>query len=178
MSQLDNIESYFTPEIVGRFAEVQQPRSKYQLEKFVVNAHDTDEMRYYQIVTEVQSLYYTIKQVDLELKKSEIEITRLRATGDELDELDAQIKELGLEQTKVVAVGAFRELEILLTMLGEYPAYTREQIETAQPDYWQKRLTRQMNQQIVAGPNAASIEALAQIGAIDLPNNLMIGETK
>lgn len=180
MSNLRNIDKYFTPEIVARFAEIQQPRSAFQLEKFVVNAHDTDEMRYFQIMTEIQSLYYTIKQVSLELKKTEIEIARLKATGDEIDAIDAEIKELGLEQTKVVSVGAFRELEILLEMLKKYPAYTRKQIEEAQPEYWQKRLTRQTNQQLAAGNPAlaSNIEALAQVGIVEMPDLLMIAEDK
>jgi hypothetical protein len=175
MSQLENIDKYFTPEIVARFAEVQQSRSAFQLEKFVVNAHDTDEMRYFQIITEIQALYYTIKQVSLQMQKSQIEIARLKSTGDEIDNLDAEIKELGLEQTKIVSVGAFRELEILLLMMKKFPKYTRKQIEEAQPEYWNKRLTRQINQQILGGSQgvASNIEALNQIGTLNLPDKVI-----
>lgn len=180
MSQIENLESYFTPEIVARFTEVQQSRSAFQLEKFVVNSHDTDEMRYYQIVTEIQSLYYTIKEVGLQIKKTEIEISRLKATGDEVDLIEAEIKELGLEQTRVVSVGAFRELEILLELLKKYPAFTRQQIEEQQPAYWHKRLTRQTNQQLLASSPAlaSNIEALSQLGIVKVPANLMISENK
>jgi hypothetical protein len=120
------VEEKFTPEILLAIAEVQQSRSKYQLDKFVVNQHDTDEMRYFQCVTEIQSLYYTIRTVSLEMKKTEIEIDRLRATGDEIDEIDAQIKELGLEQTRLVGVGAFRELGHLMNTFNSFETkYTR-----------------------------------------------------
>jgi len=170
MTMLPDITKYFTPEIIATFAEVQQSRSEFQLEKFVINAHDTDEMRYYQCILEIQQLYYTIKQVTLELKKTEIEIQRLRATGDEIDEIDAQIKELGIEQTKVVGVGAFRELEILLKLKDTFPAYTRKEIENAQPDYWNKRLTRQAQFEAIGGSQAqaAHITALHQIGLVSL----------
>ncbi len=143
MNNLTDIAKYFTPEIVATFAEVQQPRSRFQLERFVVGAQDTPEMQYYQCVTEIQSLYYTLKEVALKIKKNEIEIEKLRATKDEVDEIEAQIKELQLEQTKVVAVGAIRELEILLDIKSQYPEYTRRDIENGQNEYWSKRLERQ-----------------------------------
>lgn len=143
MSNLPDITSYFTPEIVALFAEVHQPRSDFQLEKFVVNQHESDEMRYYQCVTELQSLYYTIKEVSLQMQKTEIEVERLRATGDAIDELDAQIKEVGMEQTRVVATGAIREFDTLLKLLKQFPAFTRADIELNQPQYWELRLERQ-----------------------------------
>jgi hypothetical protein len=154
MKNLPDITTYFTPEIVATFAEVHQPRSTFQLERFVIGQHDTDEMQYVQCVTEIQALYYTIKEVSLSLQITEIEITRLRATGDEIDELNAQIKELGIEQTRVVGVGAFRELKVLLDLLKNFPAYTREEIEEGQLEYWTKRLNRQER----VSPNQQAIE--------------------
>lgn len=169
MSNLPDISKYFTPEIVATFAEIQQPRSQFQLEKFVIGAHDTPEMQYFQCVTEIQALYYTLKEVGLNLKKTQIEIDRLKATGDEVDAIEAQIKELSIEQTQVVAVGAIRELEILLNIKSRYTQYTREQIEIAQPDYWNKRLNRQAHFEVMAGnpSGAAHLTALDQIGALD-----------
>ena len=61
MELLPDITEKFTPDILLAMAEVQQARSDFQLEKFVVNQHDTDEMRYQQTVIELQQLYYTIK---------------------------------------------------------------------------------------------------------------------
>ena len=152
MSLLPDVTEYFTPSIIATFAEVHQPRSRFQIEKFVVGSHATPEMQYYQIITEIQALYYTIKEVTLQLKKTEIEIKKLRETGDEVDEIDAQIKELGIEQTRVVGVGAFRELEILLELKSQYPEYTRNEIESDQNKYWKLRLTAQSidpNQQAI-----------------------------
>ena len=153
MNNLIDIAKYFTPEIVATFAEVQQPRSKFQLEKFVIGGQDTAEMQYFQCITEIQSLYYTLKEVALRIKINEIEIEKLRATKNEIDEIEAQIKELQLEQTKVVAVGAIRELEILLEIKSNYPQYTRKQIEDGQQEYWSKRLERQN-----ISPNQQAIE--------------------
>ena len=173
MQKVD-IDKYFTPDIVARFAEVQQSRSAFQLEKFVVGQHDTPEMQYYQCILEIQSLYYTIKQVSLEVQIAELEIAKLRASQDPIDELKAQSKELGLEQTRVVGVGAFRELEILLDILNRYPRYSREDIEIAQPTYWSNRLERQAAAQAIGGSQAAAsnLEALMQIGALDLKKEI------
>lgn len=167
----ENVEEKLTPDVLLAMAEIQQPRSQFQLEKFVINQHDTDEMKYFQCVTEIQQIYYTIRTVSLEMKKTEIEISRLRATGDEIDEIDAQIKELGLEQTRLVGVGAFRELSHLMNIFNSFEIkYTREQIENAQPDYWNKRLNRQAVLELTGGTQAAAahLDSLRQIGAIEV----------
>jgi hypothetical protein len=168
---LPNIEEKYTPEVLLAMAEIQQSRSNFQIEKFVVNQHDTEEMRYVQTVIELQQLYYTIKTVSLEMKKTEIEIKKLRASGDEVDEIDAQIKELGLEQTRLVGIGAFRELDQLLKIYNSFEhKYTRAEIEEAQPDYWNKRLSRQATLEAIGGTQAqaAHLDSLRQIGALEM----------
>lgn len=166
-----DVEEQITPDILLAISEIQKPRSAFQLEKFVVGQHDTDEMKYYQTVIEIQSLYYTIRNVSLEMKKTEIEIARLRKTGDEIDEIDAQIKELGLEQTRVVGIGAFRELSDLMQIFNSFEKqYTRQEIEIAQPDYWNQRLNRQTVLELTGGSQAAAahLDSLRQIGAISV----------
>ena len=75
-------------------AEIQQPRSEYQLQHFVVNQHDTEPQRYRQCLIEIQAISYTLRTVKLELRKTALEIARLRASGDEINEIEAQIKEV------------------------------------------------------------------------------------
>jgi hypothetical protein len=154
VNNLPDIKDFVTDNLVAVFAEVHQPRSDFQLEKFVINQHDTNEMRYVQCVTEIQALYYTIKEVSLSMQIKEIEVDRLRETGDAIDELNAQIKELGMEQTRVVGVGAFRELKVLLDLLNTFPAYTRKEIEEGQSEYWNLRLNRQEKN----SPNQQALE--------------------
>ena len=168
---LPDIEEKYTPDVLLAIAEVQQSRSNFQLEKFVVNQHETEEMRYFQCLLELQQLYYTIKTVSLELKKIEIEISRLRQTGDEIDEIDAQLKELGLEQTRLVGIGAFRELDKLLKIFNSFEhKYTRDEIEAGQSDYWSKRLSRQATLEVIGGSSAqaAHLDSLRQIGALEM----------
>jgi hypothetical protein len=171
----------FLPEITKRLdetvmlamAEIQQPRSPFQLEKFVINQHSTPEMQYSQCVTEIQALYYTIKTVTLDMQIQEIKAKRLLETGDEIDALEAQKLELGLEQTRLVGIGAFRELEILLDIFESFPKkFTRQEIDNAQPEYWSNRLHKQAVLQELGGSQAgaAHLEALTQIGTFQIPD--------
>ena len=151
-------------------AEIQQPRSRYQLEAFVVGQHDTPEMRYYQCLLEINDLVYKYRLAQIAVRKAEIEVARLRATGDEIDELDAQEKEIGLEQTRLAMIGCERELGHLIELWQSFPIkYSREQIEQAQPDYWRARLTRQAEMQAIGQGTVdwAQIDALRQAGLLE-----------
>lgn len=157
-------------EIEKAIAEVQQPRSRFQLERFVLGQHATEEMRYYQTVTELQDSIYKYKLAVINVKKANIKIAKLRATGDELDELKAQEVELGLIQTGFAMVGAEREMKDLMAIFDTFThKYTREEIEAAQPDYWQARLTNNAKAMLMGGQsvNPAHIEAMEQAGILD-----------
>jgi predicted transcriptional regulator len=151
-------------------AEVQQPRSRFQLERFVLGQHATPEMQYYQTVIELQDMIYKYKLAQIAVKKTEAKIAKLRSTGDEIDELKAQEKELGLAQTQFTMLGAERELKHLMEIFDSFQhKYTREEIEAAQPDYWQARLTNNAKAMLMGGSgvNAAHIEAMEQAGVLD-----------
>lgn len=171
---MDNLPILSEPShpIYLALAEIQKPRSRFQLENFVVGQHDTAEQQYKQTLIEIQALIFTIKNVGLELKKSEIELFRLRQSNDEIDLVDAEIKELGIEQTRLVMVGAIRELEDLVEIWEGFPIkYTYEELEKNQPSYWDARLTRQAQLEAL-GKNQvewSSIDALRQIGKYEMP---------
>jgi hypothetical protein len=155
-------------------AEIQQPRSRFQLERFVLGQHATSEMQYYQTVIELQDMIYKYKLAQINVKKSELKIARLRSTSDELDELKAQEVELGLAQTQFAMLGAEREMKHLIDIWNSFDKkYTREEIEAAQPDYWQARLTNNAKAMLMSGSgvNPAHIEAMEQAGVLD---NFMI----
>jgi len=149
-------------------SEIQQPRSRYQLIHFVIGQHDTPEMRFYQLCLELQDMGYKLRMAQLAVRKARVEIARLQATGDELDALEAEEKQIGLEQTEIVMRGAERELAILTDLFDESQKFTRDEIEHAQPEYWQKRLTRQTNLQLMAGGvQWAQLDSLRQAGLLD-----------
>jgi hypothetical protein len=157
-------------EIEQAIAEVQQPRSRFQLEAFVLGQHATPEMKYYQTVIELQDAIYKYKLAQIAVQKSELKIARLRSTGDALDELKAQEIELGLGQTQVTMLGAEREMKHLVEIFDTFQhKYTRAEIEQAQPDYWQARLTNNAKAMLMGGTsvNPAHIEAMEQAGVLD-----------
>lgn len=157
-------------EIEKAIAEIQQPRSRFQIERFVLGQHATDEMRYYQTVLELQDAIYKYKLAKINIQKSKLKIAKLRATGDQLDELKAQEVELGLTQTQFAMVGAEREMKELLEIFNSFThKYTREEIESAQPNYWKARLTNNAKAMLMGGSsvNAAHIEAMEQAGVLD-----------
>lgn len=149
-------------------AEVQQPRSRYQLVHFVIGQHDTPEMRFYQLCLELQDMGHKLRIAQLGVRKAEIEIRRLVETGDELDAIEAEEKQAGLDHTRIVMRGAEREIAILTDLFDESTHYTRAEIEHAQPEYWQARLTRQTNLQLMAGGVGwAQLDAMRQAGLLD-----------
>jgi len=148
--------------------EVQQPRSRYQLIHFVIGQHDTPEMRFYQLMLEIQDTAYKLRMAELSVRKAEVEITRLLATGDEIDAIEAEEKRVGLEQTRIVMGGALREMAVLEDIFDSSQHYTRDEIEHAQPEYWEKRLTRQTELQILSGSVGwAQLDSMRQIGLLD-----------
>ena len=156
-------------EIERAIAEIQQPRSRFQIEKFVLGQHTTPEMQYYQICLELQDMIAKYQQAEIAVKKQELKIKRLRSTGDEMDELKAKEKEIGLRQTKLAMIGAERELNHLIEIWASFEKkYTREEIEEAQPKYWQKRLTKNAEAMLMSGSgvNPAHIEAMEQAGVL------------
>jgi len=154
--------------IQDAIAEVQQPRSRYQLIHFVIGQHDTPEMRFYQLCLELQDMGFKLRMAKLGVRKAEVEIRRLLETGDELDAIEAEEKEVGLEQTRIVMGGAEREVAVLTDLFDESQKFTRDEIEHAQPEYWEKRLTRQTNLQIMSGGvQWAQLDSMRQIGLLD-----------
>jgi len=157
-------------EIDKAIAEVQQPRSRFEIERFVLGQHATPEMQYYQTVIELQDMIYKYKHAQIAVKKTEVKIAKLRSTGDELDDLKAQELELGLAQTQFTMLGAERELAHLVDIWNGFQhKFTRAEIEQAQPDYWQARLTNNAKAMLMGGSsvNAAHIEAMEQAGVLD-----------
>tara|TARA_R100000781_G_C4076972_1_gene126441 strand:+ start:1099 stop:1632 length:534 start_codon:yes stop_codon:yes gene_type:complete len=155
-------------EITEAIQAIQQPRSRFQLENFVLGQHDTIEMQFYQLCLELQMLMHSYETSEISIRRTELKIKRLLETGDEMDALEAEELVLGLEMQKVVMLGAKRELEIMKDIFYSIPHFTREEIEQAQPEYWQQRLTRQTNLQIMAGDIGWSqLDTMRQAGFLD-----------
>ena len=170
--------------IFDALMEIQKPRSRFQLEAFVAGQHDTEEQKYKQVLLEIQSLIYSMKHASLDIKKMTIEAERLRSTGDEIDAIEAEKKDLSIEQSALVFKGAQRELQDLVEMWESFPhKYTYDEIEQNQAAYWEARLVRQAQLEAIGSQGKigwASLDSLRQIGKIDIKEEMlsMLNEQK
>jgi hypothetical protein len=131
-----NLERYTTQTVIPS-------RSRYQLRQFVIGAHDTAPMQWRQILIEAQDLAYKIRLAELDCERKRIEIHKLLSTGDPLDQIEAEEKQLGLTLTERTLQGAHLELGWLQELAEETGSYTHEEIEADQHNYWTARLARQ-----------------------------------
>jgi len=157
-------------EIEKAILEVQQTRSQFQLDKFVIGQHATLEMQYYQTCIELQDMIYKLRLAEITQQKNKIKIERLRETKDEIDELDAQEIELSMAQTELAMLGAKREIAHLVQAWDSFEhKFTRAEIEQAQPEYWKQRLTGNAKSMLIGGVsvNPSQIEAMQQAGILD-----------
>lgn len=159
-------------ELEGAFLEIQQPRTGYVLNKFVVGQHDTDEQRYAQCVLEMQIKYDNIRRAKLNKRKLEIKIAELEAKHNELDQIEADIIKIDLEEQDRAMLGALREFECLYNIWQSFPKkYSRNELDANQEQYWKLRLQRQAYQDVQSTGRigAGNHEALRQIGMAGVP---------
>lgn len=162
MTNLDNI--------FESIAEIQQPRSRFQIENFVVGQHATKEMQYYQVCIEIQDMTYKLELASIERESMILEYEALKAEGSPRSDLEARKILLNLKQQEFALVGAKRELEVLISIWNSFEIkYSREQIEAAQKEYWEKRLTAQAKLQALGQGfvDTSHMESLSQVGILD-----------
>ena len=148
--------------------QIQQPRSRYQLERFVIGQHDTVEMQFYQCVIELNDMLHKYRLAEISQVRMEREIARLENSDEEDADLDLAEKKLEYEFFLGVKNGGEREIVCLLDIYDQIPHFSRDEIEHAQPEYWQKRLTRQTNLQMMSGNvQWAQLDSMRQIGLLD-----------
>ena len=166
--------------LMKAFDEIQMARTPYQLEKFVVGQHDTEEQRYAQCVLELQIKYDVIRRALLGREKLQIEQAKLDSEALALDdkrdrrikEIEAQVKGFDVQEQDRAMKGALREFASLYAIFKTFKKqYSREDMNNAQPDYWQKRLTRQANQDMLANGriSVGQQDALRMAGMAPVP---------
>ena len=147
---------------------IQQPRTRFQLEHFVIGAHDTPEMQFRQCVMELRSQIRTYRVCDIGRRRMEREVDRLKESDDLDADLDLEEKEINLSELLISMRGAEREINCLMDLFNNMAHFTRDEIDHAQPEYWEKRLNRQAQLSIMAGKIGwADLDALRQIDQLE-----------
>jgi hypothetical protein len=150
--------------------EITQNRSKYQLERFVIGQHHSPEMQYYQLCREASGVMDAIEETKLRIEKVKAQAEELRETGKKSDAIEAQIMELSIPGMEESIISSERELVFMQEMFDQFPKFTREEIEAAQQDYWETRLTRVAQLQMLSrqgGVDWAQLEAVYQAGIME-----------
>lgn len=151
------------------FEAIQMARPPFVLEKFVVGAHDHHPAQAWaQCVLEMQIKYDAIRRVHLRRRQLLIEIKRLEASENEVDRLEGGLRRIDLEEQDRAELGARREFEALWEIYQTFGRrYSREELNAAQPEYWQTRLARQAEHDVLASGRVSpgNQETLRQIGA-------------
>lgn len=145
-------------------------RSRFQLRHFVIGQHDTMPMKWRQIIIEAQQLAYNIRMAELDIERKRIEIHKLLSTGDPLDAIEAEEKQLGIALTERTLVGARLEMSWLEELAEEIGSFTFDEIEADQPNYWQKRLQRQADTDVFAaqhGISAGNVQSMLNAGLLE-----------
>jgi hypothetical protein len=168
-------------EMENAFDEIQQPRSEYVLQNFVVGQHDTLETQYSQCVLEMMVKYDNIRRAKLNKKKILLKIKEYEEKNTELDQIEADLLKIDLEEQERAMLGALREFEALYKIWQSFPKkYTREELDDNQPFYWAKRLQRQAYQDMQATGRigVGNHEALRQAGLASVPENALISNVE
>ena len=138
------------PELLAAFAEIQQPRSRYALDKLVVGQKFTPEAQYAQCVLEAQIKWVNIRLGRLEMERIDLEIAAITTPG-RLGEIEREKKQIEKEQTMHAMLGAERELACLCDIFGQFPSkFTYEELQAAQPEEHRQRLCMHAIQDIAA----------------------------
>jgi hypothetical protein len=159
-------------DLIAAFDEIQMPRTEYELRKFVIESQDTPAKAYAHCVLELSNKYDNLRLANIDVQIKEHEIAELEAKKDKISKLEAQKKRIELEQTNRARVGALREFEALYRIWNEFPhKYTRAEIDSDQPEYWDKRIARQANNDMISSGrvSASNVDALRMIGKASVP---------
>ena len=176
---LDNKLKEFSDKFdVGKidFSKYTAGRTSFQLERFVMQEHDLPERKFLQLMMELKSMRDGFISDCFEIEKLKIEIKRLIATNDEIDNLEACKKQYILRQCEENMIFREREIKTIVRLINSLPKiYTYDEIEAAESVYWEHRLTRQAFEDMVSaqtGINQGNVRANIQAGTTMAPSLL------
>ena len=148
--------------------EVQQPRSRYMLENLTFGAHDTPEMQFYYCVVELNDKIHKFRIAEIAKERMERVMARLEESDEQDADLDLREKRVEYEFFMGVMAGGERELRDLFDIYEKMEHFTREQIDANQQEYWEARMTRQTQMQMMAGGvQWSQLDALRKVGLLD-----------
>ena len=175
---MDNLLEFSSKFDLGAidFSKYTAGRTSFQLERFVMQEHDLPERKFLQLMMELKSMRDGFIGDCFEIEKLKIEIKRLLATNDEIDNLEACKKQYILRQHEENMIFREREIKTIVRLINSLPKiYTYDEIEAAESVYWERRLTRQAFEDMVSaqtGINQGNVRANIQAATTMAPSLL------
>ncbi|HXE63240.1 MAG TPA: hypothetical protein VN519_06840 [Bryobacteraceae bacterium] len=151
----------------GAFAQIQQPRSDYQIEHFVLGQHHTGPRQYMQCVLELQIKYFNIRRAKLAYEEVLLDIQDMTELDSPRNQIALARKQVDLEEAELGLLGAFREFWTLFRLWQAFPRqYSHAELQAAETAYWHKRLMTQAEHDRAATGRigVGNLEAIRQAG--------------
>lgn len=181
MSNLATIETPKLDKILKAFDSVNQPKSDFQIQHFVVGQHDTPERQYVQCVIQLHALVNNIKLAEINRQRTLLDIAALKKKKSARKQLDLEEKLIQLDNIEFSMKGALREFNCFYKILESFgEGFSYEQIQKAELTYWPIRLARQSQCDIEAHGRVGTgnLEAMWQAGLRDNPAQTFLANNK
>src|ERR1019366_66210 len=114
---------------------IQQSRSNFQIEHFVVGQHDTEPRRWWQCVLELQIKLQNLRRAVIQRRQTERKLLSLDNAGTDESRDEAALLRLDREDHELAVLGAVRETECLYAIFKSFDRiFTREELDAAEAD--------------------------------------------
>ena len=125
-------------------AEIQQPRTPFELAHFVVGQHESEPRAWAQCTLELDIKLRNLRRAQISERQLLRKIKRLESLNTDAAADKAELLRIDLEEQSLAVLGAQRESEALYAIWKSFGrTYSRDELNAAEAEYWQKRLTRQ-----------------------------------
>jgi hypothetical protein len=168
-----NFDHDVEKELLAAMMEVPFGNSRFQIETFILN-DPKPERAYRQALLEISEKYKSLKQAQFRRRKLDVELRRLEKKQAEHDDpferelagIEIEEKTFDISQEDKMIHDAIIQLKVYSDFLQTVPKFTREEFETAEPEYWRMRALMQSEMDVAATGriSAGNADMLAKIG--------------
>lgn len=154
-------------EIEKAFFDIPFENSRFQTERFVINASLTPERAYRTIGLRMHNRLRALKEAQYSRMRQDVDIDEARARLEDPNtnkfdkrraEIDIQEKLSSRSFTDKLINDAIAELNVLYAYFKRLPKFTREEFEAGEYRYFSKSLTRQLQGVVGAAESLANMD--------------------
>lgn len=150
-------------ELMGSIDAINQSRSNYQIERFVVGEHATVERQFMQCVLELQTKLSNIKKGRIQLRKLN------KKLASEQDDDEKELISIDIEDLELSLKSQMREAGTLYAIYTSMPKFTYQELQQAEEKYWTLRLAKQaqLDVESTGRISVGNLDALRMAGIVE-----------